>query len=252
MSKVKLAIILSTSLLLSVMAYALLDRRTATQVKPPAVESTAVQSSIQQALPSQVKEDSIQPDLPAMDDSTQLDDIQALLIKLEQRMTSLESDVNAIRVDQNGRVDSATTVSAPESEDDSSMLSVTGSVADPEQAKLSRVQYFLGIDQQISAELKPRVSDDVSNRFETLFNSREDWGENVNLDTSECGSQYCKIVVTYPRDLDPISEFELEGSLYMPTVADYPNSKSFSTVRADGRKELTMYFSAKDTNFPPQ
>lgn len=173
-----------------------------------------------------------------------LKQMQGNLEQLDSRITSMEDELELKRLDEGAL-----------SEQDSAEENIRDPDTDPELIAANvvrqeaRKQYFLDVENTIFQTADDEFTQQVNSSFQALVESNEKWVNLTSVQSTDCGNEFCKVVLNYSKDLDPISQFEFDGMAYIWNK-DLPRAKAIYQTRSDGSTDIIMYFAKTGSRLP--
>lgn len=176
-----------------------------------------------------------------------LTNIQASIDMLEKRLTSVERELDAVRLDVGHKVGRDYYEAEKEkrrgNERDEPFLQ-------QRQATARRRAYFHNLDRSIVDNADPLLSQEINAIYTSILASGEEWAQDAELVSSECGGDFCKVVINHPNDMPPMAQLTLDAEILLQVMDEFPRSISKSQTKPDGSTNLIVYFAKKGANMP--
>ena len=166
--------------------------------------------------------------------------IRETIASFEQRIIVLERQYSIPLVE---------TVVQPE--EDTSDAGVNDETLTDEEYSLqeARKEYFNSLEESINIEIDEEFTQVVRESFEQMVTSRDDWAQGTSLKSAECSANSCMVVLSYSRDMDPMSQTEFDNMAFMWNK-DLPRAKARYKSNPDGTTDIIMYYAKTGSRLP--
>ncbi len=187
--------------------------------------------------------------------SEKLDGLEEISLTFEERFESIETELDRLGRDLEANrlanMDQSPATVEEEYQEPVQQDLDSGQVsAKVLQQQAVRQQYFLDLDNTITTNADDGLSQQITASYEELISSDQSWTEGVSLNSVSCGGDYCKVVINYPLDMDPMAQFELDGRVYMQAIEHLGQSTTKEYRRQDGTMDLEIYFAKQGAELP--
>lgn len=173
-----------------------------------------------------------------------LGNLEGMMTDMNRRIEALENGASIAQLENAGGNE---TEQWPDEEESDSSDTEYSAKAVAKQA--AQQQYFSEIEQSIAQSSDEIFSQEIGASFDRFVNSREDWASAASVKTTECGSDACKVTLTYRNDMDPLAQFEFDSMAYMWS-GELSNSTSRYRNNRDGTTDMTIYFAKRGSDLP--
>lgn len=171
-----------------------------------------------------------------------LSKIEDMMVSIDERVKDLEEEIEIVRLDASGRAGQANEEIIDENLNDEFSPKAL-------EIQEARNQYYSTMEQTIAQTADESFTQNVRSSFEEMVTSREEWSQSTSFKSAECGAEFCKVVLSYKQDVEPIVEFEFEAMAHFWNK-DLGTSTTRFQGQPDGTTNLTMYFAKKGVELP--
>ncbi len=175
-----------------------------------------------------------------------LENIQQTVGNLEKRIDGIDQDMEGLRLD----VEQATGANGRPQEPERKNLTEQEVAAQAAAQQAAMDTLFQNIETTINTEYDEGFSQEISSTYDAFVNSGESWTKGVNIKSTDCGGNLCKVVMTYPKTMDPTDQFELDGRFLIEVMSKLPQSIAKERHLPSGEVEQITYFAKTGTELP--
>lgn len=163
-----------------------------------------------------------------------LKQVQSSLSKLQDRMNTLENELFAYSNALNN------SEAQPMADTVFEQPSSTNRTPDTQLRQDTTAQYFQEIDHAILQSLDPQYTQTVQFSYENMITSRDDWAQNTSIKSSECGAEFCKVILNYDNSMDAVARLEFDAMAYSQ-IPELAKSRSQYRNNPDGTTDIIIH-----------